>query len=285
MRKRGGEESLTFCDKLPLDALRFILTRAIEELSEKKLQRKTWNEKRWAFLVTHDVDTHEGLRRSRVLKKLEETYDVSSAWYIPSKHYKLNPETVKELANHGEVGAHGTRHDGKLTRLPKQKLVDRLREAKQTLENIINCPVKGFRAPLLQHSLKIIQALREAGYMYDASIPTWEPKHPSTMRSHGIGTIYPITINEVVEIPVTLPQDHQMIHALGMSARQTVEAWIKLMKTIERMGGLCVFLMHPNYELARSENLKLYEDLLNTVTGNDEAYITLPKEVVNNVCN
>ena len=280
MRGYGGRESLTLCDKLPLDALRFILLRAIENLSEKKVDRKTWNGKRYACIVTHDIDTRRGLQRAKNLKKLEEKYDVPSAWYISSKHYKLDHEVIEELANYGEIGAHDTRHDGRLVKLPEQKLVNRLREAKQALEKIIDCSVEGFRAPLLQHSSSILRGLKEADYTYDTSIPTWEPKHPDTMKPHGIGTIHPTNINGVVEMPVTLPQDHQMIHALGLSPRQTAETWIKLMKATERMGGLCVFLTHPTYELARSENLNVYEDLLNAVTGNSEACITLPKEVV-----
>lgn len=280
-----GREDLTFFDKLPLDALRFILVEAIENLSEKKLHKKRWNGKRYACIITHDVDTQKGLQKAKHLKKLEEKYNVPSAWYIPSKRCKLNLETIKELANYGEIGVHGTKHDGKLAQLPKQKLIERLHEAKQTLEKIINRSVKGFRAPLLQHRLEIFQALCKTEYLYDTSIPTWEPKHPDTMRPHGIGTMHPINISGVVEIPVTLPQDHQMIHVLGMSPRQTVETWVKLMKKSEGMGGLCVFLTHPDYELARSENLNRYEDLLNAVTGNSEAYITLPTEAVSNVLN
>jgi peptidoglycan/xylan/chitin deacetylase (PgdA/CDA1 family) len=285
MRRREGHENLTFCDKLPLDALRFVLVTAIEDLLDKRLRRKTWNGKRYACIVTHDIESRKGLQKAKHVKKLEEKYNVPSAWYIPSKRYKLDLETIKELANYGEIGAHDTKHDGKLAQLPKQRLIKRLHEAKQTLEKIINRSVDGFRAPLLQQRLKIIQALCKTEYVYDTSIPTWEPKHPETMRRHGIGTMHPMNIDGIVEIPVTLPQDHQMIHALGMSPRQTVEAWVKLMKESEGMGGLCVFLTHPDYELARSENLNMYEDLLNAVTGNSEACITLPKEAVSNVLN
>jgi peptidoglycan/xylan/chitin deacetylase (PgdA/CDA1 family) len=278
MRKRGGEESLTFCDKLPLDALRFILSSAIEKLSEKKIERKTWNGKRYACLVTHDVDTLKGLQRAKHLKKLEEKYDVPSAWYIPSKHYKLNLETIRELANYGEVGAHGTRHDGKLDQLPKQKLVERLREAKETLEKIINRSIEGFRAPLLQHNVEIIRTLEETGYTYDTSIPTWEPKHPCTMKPHGIATAYPLTINGLIEIPVTLPQDHQFLYVLGLAPKEVVEKWLDATSIIKSLGGLCTFLIHPDYELANA-SMDVYEELVNTIVSDTEAFITVPSEI------
>jgi len=282
MRKRGGKENLTFCDKLPLDALRFILSSSIEKLSEKKFHRKKWNGKKYACIITHDVDTRKGLQKAKHLKKLEEKYDVPSAWYLPSKHYKLDPETVKELANHGEIGAHDTRHDGKLAQRPRQKLVKRLREAKQTLEKIVNCSVDGFRAPLLQHNVDIIRALGDAGYTYDTSIPTWEPKHPYTMNPHGIGTVNPMKMNKIVEIPITLPQDHQMLHVLGMTSEGAVRVWIDLMRVVKDVGGICTILVHPDYELADLDGLNAYEELLNAVAIG-EAWVTTPKELITSV--
>ena len=276
MRKRGGKENLTFCDKLPLDALRFILVRAIEEILGEKLERKKWNGKKYAFILTHDVDTREGLRKAKMLKKIEHKYDVPSAWYVPSKRYKLDADAIRELANRGEVGAHGTKHDGKLNRLPRNALVERLREAKQILENITGEKVEGFRAPLLQHNVRIIHALRDAGYAYDTSIPTWEPRHPNTMKVHGIGTMYPLTLEGITEIPVTLPQDHQLLHVLGLSPKDVTREWINMIDTIKEIGGLCTILMHPDYELADPENLGKYEELLNTIASDNEVLVSLP---------
>jgi peptidoglycan/xylan/chitin deacetylase (PgdA/CDA1 family) len=279
MRKRGGKENLTFCDKLPLDALRFILANAIKKLSEKKLERKTWNGKKYAFLLTHDVDTREGLRRAKMLKKIEHKYDVPSAWYVPSKRYKLDVGAINELANRGEVGAHDTKHDGKLNRLSRNALVERLREAKQILENVTGEKVEGFRAPLLQHSVKIIRALRDARYSYDTSVPTWEPRHPNTMNSHGIGTMYPLTLEGVTEVPVTLPQDQQLLRVLGLSPKEVTREWMKMIDVIKEISGLCTVLVHPDYELADPENLGLYEELLNAITSDNEVLVSLPTNI------
>jgi peptidoglycan/xylan/chitin deacetylase (PgdA/CDA1 family) len=279
MRKRGGKENLTFCDKLPLDALRFILVRAMEEIFGEKLERKKWNGKKYSFILTHDVDTREGLRKAKKLKKIEHKYDVPSAWYVPSKRYKLGADAIRELANHGEVGAHDTKHDGKLSRLRQNALVERLHEAKQTLENITGEKVEGFRAPLLQHNVRIIQALRDARYSYDTSIPTWEPKHPSTMNSHGIGTMYPLTLEGITEIPVTLPQDQQLLHVLGLSPKEVTRQWMKMIDMIKEIGGLCTVLVHPDYELADPENLGLYEELLNTIASDSEVLVSLPTNI------
>jgi peptidoglycan/xylan/chitin deacetylase (PgdA/CDA1 family) len=278
MREHRVQENLTLCDKLPLDALRFILVRAVEKLSRKELHRKTWNGKKYACLMTHDVDTRKGLQNAKQLKKLEEKYDLPSAWYIPLKHYKLNLETIKELANYGEIGAHDTKHDGKLAQIPKRKLIERVLEAKQTLGKIIGQPVKGFRAPILQHNIKIIQALEEAGYAYDTSIPTWEPKQPYTMKPHGIATTYPLTLYGLTEIPVTLTQDHQLLYVLGLTPEEAIRKWLDMISVIKNLGGLCTFLIHPDYKLADLK-LNIYEELVNTIISDNQAWISLPSKI------
>ena len=272
-------------DKLPLDALRFLLVRAIEETVDEELERRTWNGKRYACAITHDIDTRDGLKRAGIVKKLEEKYDVPSTWYIPTKHYKLDTEAIRRLVNYGEIGAHDTRHDGKLAGLPKQEMIARLHEAKQTLQKIADCPVTGFRAPLLQHNAMIVWALAEAGYTYDTSIPAWEPKHPYVMKSSGIGTTNPIRLGGIAEIPVTLPQDDQMLHVLGMTPRQTVEAWIELKEVVRDIGGICTILTHPSYEMAHPKNLSTYEDLINDLAMDNEAWLTMPAEIANRCLN
>lgn|GEM_PF-1515108 len=280
MREHGGQDNLTYCDKLPLDALRFILVKAIEKLSDEKLERKAWNGKGYACTITHDIDTRNGLQKAKSVKKLEEKYDAPSAWFIPSKHFELNHEIVEALANYGEVGAHGTRHDGELASLPKQKLVKRLCEAKQTLEKIINCSVEGFRAPLLQHSPGILCGLKEAGYTYDTSIPTWEPKHPRTMHPHGLGTIYPMFFKSTTEIPISVVQDHQLLYVLGLKPKEVIAKWLSIMTVIKELGGCCVLLSHPEYKLFDMDNLGVYEELLNTITSDQQVWRTTPKQLV-----
>lgn len=272
----------SFLDHLDLDALRYILIRALQEATGELLQKKTWEGRRYACLITHDVDTREGLQRALALKRVEERYDIPSAWFLSTKRYKLESEVISQLANYGEVGAHGTKHDGKLIRLSKEEIVDRLSEAKQILETTVGQDVVGFRAPLLQHNRRIIQAVEEAGYSYDTSIPTWEPMHPTTMGPYGIGTVYPFDINEIIEIPISVPQDHQMLHIFRISAIETIERWLEMKKTIRDLGGIFNILVHPDYELANQEGLNAYEKLLNIIYGDDQVFTAIPSQIFNN---
>jgi peptidoglycan/xylan/chitin deacetylase (PgdA/CDA1 family) len=281
LMKRNLKEPISnLNDKLPLDALRFILAKSIEELTHERLATKMWNGNSYACALTHDVDTRQGLANARLLKKLELKYDVPSAWYIPTKHYELHPQIIRELGNHGEVGTHDTKHDGKLNQLSKDELLHRLLDSRQTLEKIIEKPVIGFRSPLLQYSHHILGALKNACYAYDTSIPTWEARNPETMKSHGIGTIYPLILEGFPELPVTMPQDHQLLHVLGLSPRETIDVWLQMIKATKELGGLCMILVHPDYDLAFLENLPLYEDLLNFLISDNQLLTSLPSDIL-----
>jgi peptidoglycan/xylan/chitin deacetylase (PgdA/CDA1 family) len=268
-----------YCDKLPLDALRFMLVKAIERLSGKVLVQKKWKGANSCVTLTHDIDTEKGLRRASRVRKLEEKYGVTSTWYIPTKHYPLNVETVRELANHGEVGVHGEKHKGNLVRLSNQKLFEQFYSARNFLEKMAGSTIHGFRSPLLQHNSRILVQLKNAGYFYDTSIPTWEPKHPQTMSQFGIGTVFPLHISGLIEFPVSIIQDHQLLYVLGFTPKETLHHWLSFMDVVTEIGGCNVFLSHPEYKLFDPENICLYEDFLNVLIANKNIKIALPKEI------
>ena len=279
MKKHDGRSKLNICDTLPLDAVRFALANAIEKALKEKLHRKTWDHKPSVCVLTHDIDTKEGLQRSGKVKKLEEKYDLPSAWFIPSKQYSLDRETIEKLENNGEVGSHDIKHDGRLSHLSKKKLTERLREGKKSLESMTNHPVEGFRAPLLQHTSRILFGLGECGFKYDTSIPTWEPKHPRTMSPHGIGTLFPIRIEGMNEIPITIIQDHQLLHVLCLTPKEAITEWLSNMTLIKELGGTCVFLSHPEYGLLDMQGLPFYEELLNTLASDIQLLVVPPKKI------
>jgi hypothetical protein len=274
MKANSVPVSASLYDKLPIDALRYALVRSIELASDKKLEKKDCFTDKHICMLTHDVETATGMKKAVALKKIEEKYDVASAWYVPSRRYPIDKESINQLSIQGEVGAHDTKHDGKLAHLSKEKIIERVSDAKIGLSKILKKTVEGFRAPILQHNSKILEGLSQAGYLYDTSIPTWEPKHPYTMKPHGIGTIYPLTIGNLTEIPLTLPQDHQLMHVLGLTPQKVVEFWQSMKKEIEDLNGICMFLIHPDYDIGR--NLDLYEELIATMSSDRNLSFSLP---------
>jgi peptidoglycan/xylan/chitin deacetylase (PgdA/CDA1 family) len=279
LHSREDGRVINYCEKLPLDALRFVLVKAIERLLEKNLVRKTWKGASNCCLMTHDIDTEQGLHRANLVRKLEEKYNLQSAWYIPTKHYPLNCGAVRELANHGEVGVHGAKHAGNLVRLSSQRLFSQLSEAKQRLEKISKRKILGFRSPLLQHSSVLLEQLKRSGYTYDTSIPTWEPSHPQTMSPFGIGTVFPLQLHGLTEIPVSIIQDHQLLYVFDLEPKEVYSQWLLLMNVVRELGGCSVLLSHPEYKLFDPENLLLFEDFLNTVSADKETWFTTPNKI------
>ena len=277
MKADFDPENLSLDEKLPVDALRYVLVNAVETVSGIKLEKKPLLKNNCICAITHDVETKSGLKKAIQLKKIEERYDLASAWYVPSNRYQIDEEVIRQLSNRGEVGAHDTRHDGKLAHLPKDQLLKRVSESRRDLSRILRKPVDGFRAPILQHSELILQAIDEAGYSYDTSIPTWEPKHPYTMKPHGIGTVYPLNFGKLTEIPLTLPQDHQLLHVLGLKPAEVVKTWTNMTSMIRDIGGVCMFLVHPDYEVAA--NTVLYEELVSSIASDKKNVVVVPSQV------
>ena len=274
----------SYIDCLDLDAFRYLLVRGIEKAIGEPLQRKTWKGHKCACLITHDVDSRQGLQRALILKRIEERYDIQSTWFIPTEQYKLDSGVLLKLANHGEVGAHGTRHDGRLIWLSKEEVAERLYSARQVLERMVGGRVVGFRAPLLQHNKTILRALKEEGYLYDMSIPTWESKHPSVLGPHGIETVYSINLHGIVEIPLSVPQDHQMINVGGFTAKQTTVKWLEMKDKIKELGGILTISVHPDYGFADEKNLRYYEELLSELSSDIDARIILPNNYAREQC-
>jgi hypothetical protein len=66
----------------------------------------------------------------------------------------------------------------------------------------------------------------------------------------------------VLEIPVSLPQDHQLIRVSGLTASEAVDELFRVSQLIRGVGGACVLLVHPDYEFGQPENTEEYYRLL-----------------------
>jgi peptidoglycan/xylan/chitin deacetylase (PgdA/CDA1 family) len=270
-------DHVTYEDKLPLDALRYLFLKCLTKIAEHSISTQPfWPKgKKYALCITHDIETYNGLKNAPRLKEVEQKYRIKSTWNIITERYPLNHKILKHLAENGEIGAHDTKHDGKLVTLTIHETTERMKQCRSTLTQKIGTKIHGFRTPLLQHSGKITESAAQAEYEYISTIPTWEPLHPTAMKQHGIGTAFPLILdNRVVEIPVTFPQDHQLLEVLRKSPEQCIQIWLLLKKYFKNIGGVCTLLIHPDYRFAEPESIKHYEHLLKTFVEDPECWIT-----------
>src|SRR5271170_1496064 len=72
--------------------------------------------KRFALVLTHDVESGKGLASVEQLMKLELKHGFRSSFnLVPEGDYRIPDETRHMLEQNGfEVGVHGLEHDGKL---------------------------------------------------------------------------------------------------------------------------------------------------------------------------
>lgn len=230
--------------------------------------------KSYSLVVTHDVETAQGLEDGAPqLLGVERDLSLRSTWNIPSDRYPIADDSFRELDGSAEIGGHDTRHDGRLVLLKEAAMIKRLRDCRDRLEKLSEKQVRGFRAPLLQHSASLLSAEAQAGYEYDSSCPSFEILSPTSMGPHGVGTLFPFEMNGVLEIPVSLPQDHQLIRVARQTPTEAVDLLLSLAKWIKSIGGPCILLIHPDYELAQKENLGEYRRLLESFAQDPECQV------------
>ncbi len=248
----------------PVEFLRTLFLASLVLVSGPIPRIRFWKRgKSYSLAVTHDVESLDGLENGTPrLLSVERDLGLRSTWNLPSERYALSKSVVLALGDSGEIGGHDTRHDGRLVLLGTDGKLERLKLCKSRLEELSEKRVRGFRAPLLQHSPDLASAENIAGFEYDSSCPSWEILSPTSLRPHGVGTIFPFEVGGILEIPVSLPQDHQLMRVAGLGPPATVDMLLRLSRWIRGLGGPCVLLIHPDYELGSIEWESEYRRLL-----------------------
>jgi peptidoglycan/xylan/chitin deacetylase (PgdA/CDA1 family) len=198
------------------------------------------NKKRFALVLTHDVETAIGLKRIQPLSELEDELGFKSIFNIVGGDYPVEYRTIEYLQDRGfEVGVHGYSHQGNAFRS---------REVFEAQRDKINKLLKewgaaGFRSPSMYHNLDWIGQLDIA---YDMSTFDTDPFEP---QPDGMRTIFPFWFQSngnqgYVELPYTLPQDHTLFLLLKETS---VDIWKEKLDWIVSCGGMALSLTHPDY--------------------------------------
>jgi len=201
-----------------------------------------WPEgKKFALVLTHDVDTARGQEKCTELAKLEMRHGFRSSFNFVPRRYGDSPELRKFLAWNGfEVGVHGLFHDGNDFRSRKTFR----RRAVQINQFLKEWRAVGFRSPAMYSNLEWILDLEVE---YDASTFDTDPFEP---QPHGVKTIFPFWVDGnsgrrgYVEIPYTMPQDFTLF---VLMKENDIGVWKRKLDWIARKGGMVVMNTHPDY--------------------------------------
>jgi hypothetical protein len=233
-------------------------------------------DKKFALILTHDVESTVGLRKCRELMQLEMELGFRSSFnFVPEGDYRLPAELREELVKNGfEIGIHDLKHDGRLYQ-SRRGFTQRARRINHYLAE---WGAVGFRSAFMLHEL---DWLHELDIEYDMSTFDTDPFEPDPDGRH---TIFPfwisvpsaqkskarsqklapgfnlgstegrirrgeppisgVTGRGYVELPYTLPQDFTLFLLLR---EQTIDIWLRKLDWIAQHGGMALVDVHPDY--------------------------------------
>jgi hypothetical protein len=197
---------------------------------------------------------------------VERRHGLVSAWNFVPERYDL-PESVRAglVAEGCEIGIHGLHHDGHDIE-PLAALHHRL----PTMHAYARAwGATGFRAPSMQRSW---EAMGQLGFDHDESFPDTDPFQPCR---GGCWSWWPIINGPVVELPLTLPQDHTLFVILQKTGP---EIWIEKTNLLRARGGLAQILVHPDYVEVPAV-LPAYEAYLEAFARDPTGWHALPSQV------
>lgn len=213
-----------------------------------------WPEgKKFAVVLTHDIEGSLGLKRCRNVTNLEEAMGFRSSFnFIPEGSY-VDPIKLREalVAEGFEVGVHDLKHDGRLFHTER----DFKAKAAQINRYLRNWNASGFRSGFMLHKLEWLHDLE---IQYDASTFDTDPFEPQPEGRH---TVFPFWVGRrstynypktswdqgYVELPYTLPQDSTLFLLLGETS---IDIWKRKVDWIAANGGMVLLNTHPDYMAA-----------------------------------
>ena len=257
------------------------------------------NSKRFAFVITHDVEGQEGMDKCLELMEIELKFGFRSSFnFVPEGSYDVAPEILGILRQNGfEIGVHDLHHDGQLysnRRSFAQKAIKINQYAKRW-------GAVGFRSGFM---LRKLEWLHDLDIQYDSSTFDTDPFEP---QPEGAGTMFPFWVpcnasrpkfgdesgtssvgakrKGYVELPYTLAQDSTLFLLLR---ERSIDIWRRKLAWIAAHGGMALVNVHPDYisfngggDSRLQFPVQLYEDLLQHVKLDYEGqyWDALPRDV------
>jgi len=222
--------------------------------------------KRYAFVLTHDVETDKGQQFIRRVADMEESLGFRSSFNFVPQGYHVDMKVVNELRQRGfEIGIHGLKHDGKLFGSRKEFE----RGAAKINQCLMDFSAVGFRAPLTIRNPEWMQAL---DIEYDLSFFDTDPFEPIP---GGTMSIWPFFLGRFVELPYTLAQDYTLTSILN---EKSPRLWLEKVDFLEKYCGMALLNAHPDY-LQQKSTWNIYYDFLIGMKERGGYWHALPREV------
>lgn len=199
------------------------------------------DDKKFALVLTHDVDTQRGHDNCLKIVEMEEKLGFRSSFNFVVDDYPVSFELRQELVKRGfEVGVHGLTHDPSLYK----SITEFKKQARRINQILDEWNAVGFRSPSMYHNLEWLTFLDIA---YDASTFDTDPFEPIP---NGAETIFPFAVHSnngrkgYIELPYTLAQDFTLFILMNQT---DISFWTRKLDWIASHGGMALINVHPDY--------------------------------------
>ncbi len=240
--------------------------------------------KQFALVLCHDVDTIRGANNVRDLVALEQSIGFRSSFNFVPERYN-HPSNIRSylVENGFEVAVHGLIHDGKLF-WSRDIFTGRAGRINYYLKK---WGAVGFHSPSMHRNLDWMHDLE---IEYDQSTFDTDPFEP---QPDGIRSIFPLWISRgssskgYVELPYTLPQDHALFVIMK---EKDIRIWKQKLDWVAEKGGMALLNTHPDYMNFNRKGLGMeeypagfYTDFLEYVKTKykGQCWNILPREMAN----
>jgi peptidoglycan/xylan/chitin deacetylase (PgdA/CDA1 family) len=212
------------------------------------------------LLRRYGVTASKAKRRTLRFVRLLARYDCAPTLATPGMVVAKHPRFMRELRDAGvELALHGFDHlDFRgLTQADAQRQLTRAASAYTDA----GIPFTGFRCPYLSYSHDMSSFVPEGLVEYSSNEAVWwdvatgvSDKRNATFdslvefyraTSSQASLVLPRTVERLVEIPVSLPDDLQLLDGLESGDAGVRDAWIDLLGRSHERGSVFVVLFHP----------------------------------------
>lgn len=222
----------------------------------------------------------------RLFAQILNQFDCGATFPLPAATLQRNPGLITHYAEHDiEFAIHGHTHVDYAELSPDEVLAHLLR-AREVFDQV-GLSTVGFRAPYLSRNASLYPALEETGFSYASNQPiVWNNLTASEIAPAACGgyeralDLYapwhadqkpslPQFFGNVLEIPVSLPDDEMLLDRLGGEGSGLVaRVWKRILLETYRLGELFTMQLHP-------ERIKLCASALSDILA--EAYAQSPR--------
>ncbi|HEY3775182.1 MAG TPA: polysaccharide deacetylase [Solirubrobacteraceae bacterium] len=199
-------------------------------------------------------------------------HGLKSTFFVPGRVGERHPHRVREILAAGhEVGLHGYTHTSP-QQLSEQEEREELNKATQVLQDL-GATLYGYRSPSWEFSSHTIELLAEAKLRYSSNFM-------DDIRPYVHGN------SALVELPVQwILDDAPHFWFAGDSWNKKIsttgevrQIWEEEFLGIRRLGGVCIFTMHPQI-IGRPSRLAFLDSFVSFVTSHEDVRIRTCAEI------